>query len=140
MSDFGSEFINKEFKKMCNENNIKIEYVSSNNHLIDHMGNRLGIVDRFIQKLRKLMNMYFDEYETNKYIDVLDKLVNNINNTYNSGIKGIPNKPNKLQIEEIMTQKLLDAMKSEKKLKLVTLSETLSEKNFPKKELFPDTR
>ena len=135
--DFGSEFINKDFKKLCKENDIEIDYVNLNNHLIDHVGNRLGIVDSFIQKLRKLMNRYFDEYDTNKYIDVLDKLVNNINNTYNSGIKGIPNKPDKLLIEEIMTQKLFDALKHENKFNVGDHVRCVVKKEFGQKGAIP---
>jgi len=116
--DNGKEFTNDRFVNICEDNNIVIDYVNINNHLIAHTGNRLGIVDKFIQTLRKRMHTYFDEYDTNKYIDVLDKLVENINNSYNSGIQGIPNEVNPLQIEQNMTQKLLDAIKTESKRQL----------------------
>ena len=76
------------------------------------MGNRLGIVDSFIQKLRNKIQLYFDEYDTTNYIDVVYKLVKNINNTYNSGIQTIPNKPDNLKIEQVMTQNLLNAVNS----------------------------
>ena len=38
--DRGSEFISHEFKQLCGENNIAIDLVRLNNHLINHMGNR----------------------------------------------------------------------------------------------------
>ena len=57
-----------------------------NNHYIPLVGNRLGIVDRYIQSLRSKIQRYCDEYNTNKYIDILGKLVDNLNNNYNSGI------------------------------------------------------
>ena len=113
--DNGSEFTSKEFIKLCKDNEIIINYVDINNHYIPHTGNRLGIVDRYIQKLRNKIHIYCDEYDTNKYIDVLEKLVNNINNDYNSGIKGVPNEVNPLQIEQIMTEKLIDAVTHQRK-------------------------
>ena len=67
--------------------------------MIPHVGNRLGIVDRFIQTLRGRIRKYMTLYKTNKYIDVLPQLVENINNSMNTGIMSIPNKPNRLAID-----------------------------------------
>jgi hypothetical protein len=50
--------------------------------------------------------VYCDEYDTNKYIDILDKFVENINNTYNTGIESTTNQANEPQIEQVMNQKL----------------------------------
>jgi hypothetical protein len=115
MCDNGSEFISSQFKKLCKDNNILINYVDTNNHLIPHAGNRLGIVDRFIQTLRHKLQLYFDEYDTNTYINVLQQLVENINNTYNSGIKGIPNKPDELKLLMLMKDKQEKAIKEKEK-------------------------
>ena len=114
MCDNGSEFTSKQFVKLCKDSNISIDYVNTNNHLIPHVGNRLGIVDRFIQTLRKKIQLYLDEYDTNKYIDVLDMIVENINNTFNSGIKSIPNHPNKQQIKNVIMSKYRTALLAEK--------------------------
>lgn len=91
MCDNGSEFISKKFKDLCKRHKIKIDYVDVNNHLIPHVGNRLGIVDRFIQTLRDRIKWFRDARNTNTYINALDDLVFNINTTYNSGLKQIPN-------------------------------------------------
>lgn len=88
--DNGSEFSSSEFIKTCQEHEIPIDYVDINNHYIPHTGNRLGIVDNFSQKLRDKLQLYCDEYSTNKYGDALQKLIDNINNSYNEGNKGIP--------------------------------------------------
>ena len=40
----------------------------------------------------------------------MGKLVNNLNNSYNSGIKCVPNEVNSMQIEQIMTEKLSNAI------------------------------
>ena len=116
---------------MCNDNNIIIDYVNLNNHLIKHAGNRLGIVDKLIQLLRQKIQVYFDEYDTNKYIDVLDKLVENINNSYNSGIKSVPNTANPLDIELEMTEKYIDAVLSDNnKLKIGDNVRAIANKNL----------
>ena len=47
--DNGSEFTSRDFVKLCNAKEIEIDYVNINNHYIPHVGNRLGIVDRYIQ-------------------------------------------------------------------------------------------
>ena len=39
MCDNGSEFISKNLVDICKQNNIDIDYVSVNNHLISHVGN-----------------------------------------------------------------------------------------------------
>ena len=108
--DNGSEFTSGECVKLCNAEKIEIDYVDISNHYISHVGNRLGIVDRYIQSLRSKIQRYCDEYNTNKYIDILGKLVDNLNNSYNSGIKCVPNEVNSMQIEQLMTEKLLNAI------------------------------
>ena len=67
MCDNGSEFISKKFIDVCEQNNIYIEYVNVNNHLISHVGNRLGIVDRWIQTFRSKMEKYMTEHDTYIY-------------------------------------------------------------------------
>ena len=114
MCDNGSEFISSTFVKLCSENNIIIDYVDKNNHLTPHIGNRLGIVDRYIQTLRQRIQNYCDEYDTNNFVDVLPDLVENINSSYNSGIKAVPNEItdiDKLNIEQEMTEKFIQANK-----------------------------
>ena len=48
MCDNGSGFKSINFVDICKHNNIDIDYVNVNNHLISHVGNRLGVVDRWI--------------------------------------------------------------------------------------------
>ena len=91
MCDNGSEFISKSFKDICLKNDIKINFVNTNNHLIEHVGNRLGIVDRFIQTLRNKIMQYCTENNTLTFINVLQQLIENINDEYNTGINAVPN-------------------------------------------------
>jgi len=97
--DQGSEFISKEFKKLMSENNIEIRYVDVNDH------HKLGVIDRFVRTLRKLINQYQTAFKTTRYINILDKLISNYNNTYHSGIKGIPNKPNADKLTKLNNNK-----------------------------------
>ena len=115
MCDNGSEFTSGQFKKLCSDKNIIINYVDVNNHLIPHIGNRLGIVDRFIQTLRQRIQNYCDDYDTNTYIDVLQDIVNNINDSFNSGIGTVPSNPDKLEIEQKLDEKFVDALKERSK-------------------------
>ena len=116
--DNGSEFISKIFLDICKQNNIDIDYVNVNNHLISHVGNRLGIVDRWIQTFRSKMEKYMTEHDTNIYINVLNDLVENMNSSFNSGIMCTPNdaniNENKMNVEQITTQKMLDAVQENK--------------------------
>ena len=56
--DYGSDFIGKAFTKICKDHNINIGCVTINNHSIPHGEDILGIVDSFIQKLRKKIQLY----------------------------------------------------------------------------------
>ena len=47
---------------------ILILIIMVNNHLISHVGNRLGIVDRWIQTFPSKMEKYMTEHDTNLYI------------------------------------------------------------------------
>ena len=52
--------------------------------------NRTGIVERSIRTLRNLIKRYLTQYDTTKYIDVLDTLVYNYNHTYHRTIRKTP--------------------------------------------------
>ena len=93
--DGGSEFISKEFKILMNQNNIKMVYTNIDEH------NKLGVVDRFIQTLRNMLNKYMYAHETTKYINVLNDIVEKYNNSFNSGIESVPNNPNKEHIKNV---------------------------------------
>ena len=110
--DQDSEFTSKEFKKLTADNAINVRYVPVGDH------HKLAIVDRFIRTVRQLFNNYQTVYKTTRYIDVLDKLVDNYNNTYHSGIKGIPNKPERKRLLAITRDKYNKALGEEKHFKV----------------------
>ena len=88
-SDNGSEWINRDFKKLLRERGITINYVEVGDH------HKMGIVDRFVRTLREKINKYCAMYNTTKYITILPQIIHGYNNTYHSGIKKIP-----IQVED----------------------------------------
>ena len=103
-TDLGSEFISSEFKKIITRQGIEINYIGVHEH------KKIGIIDRFVRTLRQKINMYLTQYNTSKYIDVLQTIVDNYNNNYHSGIKMIPADPH---ITNINVQKNNTASKEE---------------------------
>ena len=109
--DNGSEFINKDFKKFINDNNIEIRYVQVGDH------HKLGIVDRFNRTLRDNINKFLTIKHTTRYIDNFVSIVNNYNDTYHSSIKKAPRevKDNDHSIILLNNEKYIEALKEETK-------------------------
>ena len=80
--DKGSEFYNKEFLKYCSTN--KIQIYSTQSEL------KASVVERFNRTLREKMHRYFSYADTNKYINVLDDLIQSYNKSYHRSIKCTP--------------------------------------------------
>ena len=95
-TDNGKEYINKELQSLLKEHNIEHRFVDVNQH------GSLGLVDRYCRTLRGLINKFCTSHKTTRYIDVLEKLVDNYNNTYHSTIKCSPNEAEKY-VDEINT-------------------------------------
>ena len=108
-SDNGSEWINRDFKKLLRESGITINYVEVGDH------HKMGIVDRFVRTLREKINKYCTMYNTTKYINVLPQIIHGYNNTYHSGIKKIPNQveDEDEDVIELTNRKYNDAKKEE---------------------------
>lgn len=81
--DKGNEFTNHLFTKYCDEHNIK-EYV----FVAD--AHKLGIINRFHRTLKEKLTKYFNSANTVKWIDVIDKIIDNYNHTYHRGIGCAP--------------------------------------------------
>lgn len=79
-TDNGSEFMNKEARKIFVENGI--------NHITFDVGNHraLGKIDRFSRTIKSKIGRYMTENNTTKWYDVFERLIQNYNNTYNSAI------------------------------------------------------
>ena len=96
--DQGKEFISKSFKELLNKYKIELQLVN-----IDDK-NKIGIINRVCRTIREMLNKYMTAYKTPRYIDVLQKIVNNYNNSIHSTILFTPNEAQK-HVEEIQKNK-----------------------------------
>ena len=82
--DYGSEFISNEFKKFIEDKGIQLILF---NKLTSP--NACAIIERANLTLRNKIDKYLQVYDTYKFVDVLQNLVDNINNTksYSTGYK-----------------------------------------------------
>jgi hypothetical protein len=92
ISDNGSEFINNEFQKNLNQSKIQHQTAEPGYHPT------LGVVDAFSKNVKNALFRYFTEYDTTKWIDVLDTVIDNYNNTPHSGIANYA--PNEVHLHE----------------------------------------
>jgi len=99
--DEGTEFYNKDLKKLLSENDI--EYFST------HSEKKASVVERFNRTLKTRMWKYFTANETYKYIDILDDLVKGYNNSKHSSIGMKPINARKEINEEIVWNNLYGA-------------------------------
>jgi len=110
-ADKGSEFKSKEFKKLCDENNIKLILFDTGDNK-----NSMSICERFNRTIRDKISNYMSAYNTKKYITVLDQLVNNYNNSIHSTTKMKPNEVNEKQENEISNNKLKNYLDVKKEI------------------------
>ena len=82
-TDKGSEFLNSSVKQLLKDTNTEL-WVSENDDV------KAALVERFNRTLKDRMYKYFTAKNTKRWIDILDKLVDNYNNTVHSSIKKKP--------------------------------------------------
>ena len=83
-SDNESSFLSRNYKKILNDNHIFQNLSQVNDH------HSLGFIDRFCRTIRDILKRYSIAYDTNLWIDVLHKLIENYNNRVHSSIKMTP--------------------------------------------------
>ena len=105
-TDAGSEFISSQFKNLLEENNIQLLLF---NKAISP--NAMAIIERMNGTLRNKIDNYMVAHDTHKYIDVLEKLVNNINNTKSYSTGYAPNKVDEYKEKEIYGDKSMKKIK-----------------------------
>jgi transposase InsO family protein len=86
-SDSGKEFLNQLFQQLLKSRNINF-YTSLNE-------TKCAMIERFNLTLGRSITRYLTHNDTQRYIDVLPKLVHSYNNTYHSTIKMKPADVNK---------------------------------------------
>ena len=99
--DEGTEFYNKDFKKLLSDNNI--EYFSTKSE------KKAAVVERFNRTLKTRMYKYFTANETYKWVDILDDLVKGYNNSKHSSIQMKPIDARKSENEGIVWNNLYGA-------------------------------
>ena len=106
-SDNGGEFIGPEFQKVLKDFDIK--HVRSNAH--SPWTN--GSIEVWNRTFKRLINRHMTIYNTNRYYDVVDEMVNNYNNTPHTVTKCKPidviNKPElQEKVRQVMDKKVED--------------------------------
>lgn len=123
--DKGSEFYNKEFKDFCKENEIILYFVKSDSH-------KLGIINRFHRTLKDKLTKYFTATDSVRWIDVIDKIIDNYNNTKHRSLGVTPKQVNSF-IENELIQKNRDRtnhMKENEKILTVGMYCRIKNKNI----------
>ena len=83
-TDKGTEFLNSTVQALFAQHDIK-HYTSENEDI------KAAVVERFNRTLKNKMWRYFTYAKTQKYIDVLDEMIQSYNNTYHRSIGMAPN-------------------------------------------------
>jgi hypothetical protein len=97
-TDNGTEFYNQKVQKLFKEN--KIEHFSTISDL------KACVVERFNRTLKEKMWKVFSKNDNKKWINIVDKLVDNYNNSYHRSIKMTPNQASKTENVEIVHNNL----------------------------------
>lgn len=100
-TDNGSEFTNKKVIQLFKDNNI-IHYLGQADDK-----RTLSIVERFNRTIKNYLRRYFTAYNTYKWIDIIDDIVNNYNNSYHSSIKTTPNNITKKEINNNYVENII---------------------------------
>lgn len=86
-TDKGKEFYNKHFQDVMDKYNIILYSTESDK--------KAAIAERCIKELKKLIYRFMTHNQTNRYIDVFQKLIETYNNTHHSSIGMPPSAANK---------------------------------------------
>jgi hypothetical protein len=82
-TDRGKEFFGKPFQDYMYGLDVRHKYATSPDV-------KCAIAERYIRTLKGRLWKYFTKYNTNRYIDILPKIVQAINNSYHSTIERSP--------------------------------------------------
>ena len=114
MTDGGTEFINSKFIKFCEENSIRCHRSYTSTHA--------SFVERFNRTIKNKLYTYMDGARTERYIDVLEDLINSYNNSIHRMIGLKPAeaelKKNHMQVRERMQQYYSKFSKQKPKYKI----------------------
>jgi hypothetical protein len=103
--DGGSEFKTK-FKNLLKSHGIDYYVSDPGNHT------KMAMIERWNQTIRGKIEKYLTAYNTNRWVDVLEKLVDNYNNTIHGTTGYKPSKVKEKEFHEIQNQKYKQAMET----------------------------
>jgi hypothetical protein len=108
-TDLGGEYTNTEFKNWCKKNNINLYHTGGESKAV--------FAERFNRTLKSSINAYMIESNTDKYIDILNELVEGYNNKIHSSIG---EKPNDVYFENVKpkVEIIFNASKNKPKFKV----------------------
>ena len=95
-TDAATDFTSKKFQNFLRKNNI--------HHFTTHNEKQANYVERFVQTIKKKIRRYMAQKQTQKYIDILQPLVDTYNRTWHSGIKSEPINVNKTNEKRLWWQ------------------------------------
>ena len=81
-TDAATDFTSKKFQNLMKEKNI--------HHFTTHNEKQANYVERLIKTLKNKIRRYMSEKRTERYIDILNKIVTSYNRSWHSGIKMEP--------------------------------------------------
>ena len=108
-TDQGSEFISNRFRKFLNDNNIELYHVFNEGKAV--------VVERFNRTLGEMIQKHLTATNTSRYIDILQKLIDDYNNRYHSSIKMTPFQASDPENREKVLRNLYSDIKSAKRSK-----------------------
>ena len=94
-TDKGTEFFNSTVQALLSQHDIK-HYTSENEDI------KAAVVERFNRTLKNKMWRYFTHTKTQKYIDVLDEMIDSYNNSYHRSISMAPNQVTPDNMQTVM--------------------------------------
>lgn len=86
-TDAGKEFVNRYFKDFLSTNNVVLYQTYNEGKAV--------VIERFNRTLKERMWKKFTETDSNKYLDILPKIVSDYNNSFHSTIKMTPTEGSK---------------------------------------------
>ena len=108
-TDKGVEYKNRIFKNYLKEEGIELYHTENEE--------KSCIAERVNRTLKEKISKYFTTYNTTKYYDVLDRIVNEYNNTFHNTIKMTPIEGSKKDNEAAIYQRVFTEEVCEKKPK-----------------------
>lgn len=93
-TDQGSEFMNNNFKKYLDDRNITLYHVYNEG--------KAAVIERFNRTIGEMIQKHMTATNSNKYIDILQNLIDNYNSKYHSTIKMSPIDASKFENKDIV--------------------------------------